>query len=258
MNFRKKILGYQILILCKIVVFIENWVDIHTIRHHSVWAKPISQASTIVDLGSNKGDFSKYFFDRNECSVFCVEPNPQLAEYVAKSLFADVSNLAITDHPGEFDFTLSENLEASSLSSDLASLWGETQTIKISGISLEEYLREKSINNVSLLKIDIEGAEIDILKKIGRQTLEQIDQLTVEFHDFLDSSLIPDVEEIINKLENFGFICLCFDYPRHENTLFVSKKILSRKKYWLDYFLLITMKHFLKIKGKWQQRLQYL
>ena len=251
-------MGYQTLLLCKIVVFIENWIDIHTIRYHSVWVKPISEASTIVDLGSNKGDFSRYFFDRNKCSVFCVEPNPQLAEYVTKSLFADVSNLAITDHPGEFNFTLSENLEASSLSSDLATLWGETQTIKIPGVSLEEYLREKSIENVSLLKMDIEGAEIDILKKVGRQTLEKIDQLTVEFHDFLDPSMIPDVEEIINKLESIGFICLCFDYPRHENTLFVSKKVLSHKKYWLDRLLLITMKHLLKIKGNWQQNLQCL
>ena len=80
--------------------------------------------------------------------------------------------------------------------------------------------------------------------------------MAIEFHDFLNPDLLPDVKKTIQKLEYSGFFCIIFDHPRHENTLFINKKILKSKEYWLDYCLLMIMKLLLMLKEKWHQHLQ--
>lgn len=252
----KKLVSIIESFLCRILVRLEEWSTISRIRGHSVWMRPISQSSNVVDLGANRGDFSSFFAKRKGCFVFAVEPNPELAAYIASLSLDDVSNLAITSHQGDFNFTLSENPEASSLFTNMATSWGETTTIKVRGIPFNIYLQEKSIAHISLLKVDVEGAEIDILKNLSGQTLEKIDQLTIEFHDFLEPTLLPEVESIITQLEKAGFLYLGFDYPRHENTLFIRKDILKRQKNWLDYGLLSLMKPLLRIRGKLHHHLQ--
>lgn len=256
LNITSKLTGYRLFAVSSILTFLKAIVNIHTIRYHSVWMKPIPPNSAVIDLGANKGDFSKYFSEKRNCLVYCVEPNPQLAEHISNILSVDVSNIAITDYPGEFEFRISENLEASSLFSEMAVAWGDTETIKVSGETLETFLKDKKIDKITLLKIDVEGAELGILNNLSFNILDKIDQMTVEFHDFLDPSLLPAVENAIKRLESLGFLCINFDKPKHEDVMFINKKLFKERLYWLDYTLFKIFNLLLNLKCQDDARFQ--
>ena len=44
-------------------------------------------------------------------------------------------------------------------------------------------LEENKIQNIDLLKIDVEGAEIDILMSIDKMLMDKISQISVEFQE---------------------------------------------------------------------------
>jgi hypothetical protein len=66
-------------------------------------------------------------------------------------------------------------------------------------------MKENNIDYIDILKIDIEGSEYEILPSISDECYSKIRQITVEFHDFIDTELKIKTEEIINKLELLGF-----------------------------------------------------
>jgi hypothetical protein len=55
------------------------------------------------------------------------------------------------------------------------------------------------------MKVDIEGAEFGMFDATPDAQLDRIDQMTVEFHDFLDPSLGAHVEAIDTRLGRLGF-----------------------------------------------------
>ncbi|MFM7471319.1 MAG: FkbM family methyltransferase [Nodosilinea sp.] len=230
-----------------ILIRLEGLANISRVRGHSIWMQPLSEESIIVDLGGNQGDFSNYFYDCLRCHIFCVEANPELA--VKMALPVEVDNLAITSSAGTFDFVISDNPEGSSLFRNLSDSWGSVKTVKIRGVPLQTYLDEKSVERVSLLKIDIEGAELDLLDSLDSSTLQSIDQLTVEFHDFIDPSQLPLVKAAISKLEKAGFLYIGCNFPHHDDTLFIRKSLLKQSKYWKAYLSLLIMKQVYILRG---------
>ncbi|HYW21508.1 MAG TPA: FkbM family methyltransferase [Nodularia sp. (in: cyanobacteria)] len=228
--------------------YLEKIYHFSSFRGHSFWNIPIDSNSVVVDLGANLCDFSSEVKKRFECTVFPVEPNATLNPN--DSYFLDsVDRLAITNGNGEVDFTISENSEASSLYSNLANLFGSTKTIKVKGMSLNEYLKFKEIEgSLSLLKVDIEGGEIDLLSKIPLKELELIDQMTVEFHSFLDPSLELEVIAIIDRISKSGFWVINCNHPYYDDVLFINKKLF--KKYHLKCLDIFIMKIVYVIRGK--------
>jgi len=70
--------------------------------------------------------------------------------------------------------------------------------------TLDEILREYSIDKIDFLKPDCEGSEGHILKSDSRSCLGRINKIAMEFHDNL-SPLNHD--EIKKLLEDHGFSC---------------------------------------------------
>lgn len=56
------------------------------------------------------------------------------------------------------------------------------------------------LEQVDLCKVDIEGAEIEMLLGASKQTLLKMQQITIEFHDFLDPALVPYVQSVMRRL----------------------------------------------------------
>ena len=61
------------------------------------------------------------------------------------------------------------------------SLSDSESTIKIESVSLSDYCHENAIRHIDLLKIDIEGAEYDVIDNILSEKLS-IQQICLEFH----------------------------------------------------------------------------
>jgi FkbM family methyltransferase len=83
-------------------------------------------------------------------------------------------------------------------------IWEEK--VSVDSFDFSKWLKEniKEDDNV-ICKIDIEGAEFDVIKKcITDDTLRLINSLDVEFHHFSDSNYSSDYHFIMNEVNKLG------------------------------------------------------
>jgi FkbM family methyltransferase len=79
-----------------------------------------------------------------------------------------------------------------------------TNSMMVDVRSIESIVRDNNLKQIDVLKMDIEGAEYEIIDSIQSVSVP-IHQILIEFHHFypqVDSSL---TKEAIRKLNNFGY-----------------------------------------------------
>ena len=188
------------------------------ISQHSFLPALVRKESLVLDLGGNRGEFSrgiqKYGF-----SVIAVEPTPALANHLRQS-GVQVIEAAVTGQDGTASFTFSEHeeLTGSILGRDVVDLLGEdSTTIEVPTLSLGSLLNGRTVD---LVKVDIEGAELDMFLKADDETLLSVRQFTVEFHDFWYLELGPRTEAVKQRMERLGFWTMR-GTPNNKDVLFV-------------------------------------
>jgi FkbM family methyltransferase len=195
---------------------------IDRVRGHTFVGDWIDTRSTVIDLGANQGVFSKEMNDRYGCNIVCVEANPALAARLHGRPYLRCSNYAIASQAGTLEFGIDEeNPEASSLTRTAS---GSVQTVRVRGVPFADFLLEHGIGNIDLLKIDIEGAELDLLLESDEAVLSRVVQITVEFHIFLCEAHRPRVAAIFDRLHKLGFHGLSFS-RNYEDTLFINTNV---------------------------------
>ncbi|MFT3932733.1 MAG: FkbM family methyltransferase [Chitinophagaceae bacterium] len=205
------------------------------IAGHLVATYNIDKNAKIVDLGGNLGLFSYEMNKRYGCKCYCVEPDPRLFEKIPAGKGIKKYNVAVMDTDGQMNFTLSENSEANSFNPVIASLWGKGKVINVQTWSLKTLKREIEVDNISLLKIDIEGSEVPFLKNLSDEELLNIPQITIEFHECLDVSLKNDTLNIIKRMKELGFIMMAYSKKNFSDVLFLNKKLIKvnwRQRLW--------------------------
>jgi hypothetical protein len=103
--------------------------------------------------------------------------------------------------------------------------------VTIQGISLEGFMSRFFIHSPVTLKLDVEGAELEILKNTPANVLRTFSQITVEFHEWLGIGSISEVEAIIEKLKGIGFYHFKLSRTNHGNDLFVNSTRFDNADY---------------------------
>lgn len=129
----------------------------------------------IVDVGTYDGDSAIFFATRFKNRVIGFEPNPtayaKAHENVARFSHVEVVNLGLSDSVGQFDFYVSKNGDSSSLLAikDFSEIELEKK-ITVSVTTLDIFLYNHP--EILLLKLDVQGAELNLLKG-GVETLKR-------------------------------------------------------------------------------------
>lgn len=71
--------------------------------------------------------------------------------------------------------------------------------VEISSFTLDNFVREKEISIINFLKVNIEGAEYDMVDGM-QESIEIIENLAISCHDFLADN---EDEKIKNKIVKF-------------------------------------------------------
>jgi hypothetical protein len=71
-----------------------------------------------------------------------------------------------------------------------------TKNSKVKTYSLDDLLKEQGIEEVALLKLDIEGAEYEVLENFTHW--EKIKNIVLEYHDFGENNH-KQLEELLSK-----------------------------------------------------------
>lgn len=70
------------------------------------------------------------------------------------------------------------------------------------------------------MKVDIEGAEIDLFLKADNETLLSVRQFTIEFHDFWYPELRDGTEQVKDRMRELGLWTMR-GTPNNKDVLFV-------------------------------------
>ena len=176
----------------------DRAVRLDCLAGHSFFADRLTPKSTVVDLGLNTGEFALPLIQRYGCQVIGVEAASEPLEQLRLDANLDVEHAAIAERDGPVELFGAEWYPTS------MSELGHNRIASVRGLTLDTLL-DRCAPRIDLMKVDIEGAEFGMFDTTPDTQLDRIDQMTVEFHDFLDPSQRAHVEAIHARLRRLGF-----------------------------------------------------
>jgi FkbM family methyltransferase len=197
---------------------------------HSVLIDDLKLSSTVLDLGANHGNFALAIVERFRCKPFCVEPDPGLYQALARNPSVFAINVAVTTRNGPARFYVAENAECSSLTPPKSSR--TIAEIECQTLTLETLLSTIGAEKVDVLKVDIEGLELELLNSLDARVLERVDQLTVEFHESMGMGTVKQVVETVDHLRNHGFGAVRGSFFDYSDVLFLHPERLKMPRNW--------------------------
>ena len=175
-------------------IFHEVFLDEH------YWIPPdyAQDAETVVDLGANVGLASIYLSGLVPQARFvCVEPNPTnvpLLRHNVSSIgkTADIVEAAVADQSGSVQFAAKGPAWGTKLAED------ETTGTEVDVYSMSDLLHDQQTGEISILKIDVEGAE-HLLFRGDNSWLDRVQLLMIELHEEYR------IEEFVDDVRPHGF-----------------------------------------------------
>jgi len=170
-----------------------------------------TETPVIIDCGANIG-FTVLYFKKilyPQARIYAFEPNPYACTMLKKNISLNglkdvfVFNVALSNTEGEIPFFLSDNL--GSLRASVRADRGGAHELKVKTIRLSDFI-EKLGEQIDLVKVDVEGAENQILDDLyGRpKCLAQLNQIILEYHHKLNGEK-GQLSTFLKKLEENKF-----------------------------------------------------
>lgn len=195
---------------------------------------------TVFDVGAHHGDFalelSRSF---PQATIYAFEPFPESHKILSSLNIPRVVpvNKAVGAESGRLPLNVKEGTTGCSLVNSA----GTVDTVDVDLITLDEFAEAEGLSRVDLLKLDVEGFELEALKGARRQLEEGSiaflyaeTELVKSDHHFV---AFADLVEVLGK---FGYECGgIYDQQCHwtkkrslyyVNALFISPKFVSRDK----------------------------
>lgn len=204
----------------------DMWNTLYRIQKQSFEPK------IIFDVGAFRGDWSKNclkIFPNAKYYLF--EPQDKMIKYLTRieNEKIKIENLFL----GKDDGSVVKFYEAETSSSALR--FGPHTSVNKVSTSLETYCKDNSINNIDVLKLDVQGYELNILK--GAQSIFnniQIIILEVSLIDvYIDCPLVSDIIFYLDKNEYQLFDIVDFKHRELDNNLWQCDMFFVRKNSYL-------------------------
>lgn len=182
--------------------FLAQRIEFRLIRRH------VRPTDTVCDIGSNKGSFV-FWLSRwcRQGKVVAFEPQPQFAQLLARlarHLKLDnvtVEQKAVFSKSGQADlFVPKGHSPGASL---VTKGTGDFETISVPMVRLDDYFDRSQ--RIAFMKVDVEGAELEVFKGAERILREQSPLLIFECENrHLNGARVEDVVTYLNALGYTG------------------------------------------------------
>jgi FkbM family methyltransferase len=147
---------------------------------------PLNENSIVFDLGGYHGKWAEKIYEKYQCQIYIFEPIPKLCYDLIKKFQGEkkikIFNFGVSD---------SDKFIEIALLNDGSSFYVESQNkISVQVVSLIRFLDENKIDNVDLIKINIEGDEFPVLKSLlDNARINIFNNIQVQFHQFIPNSV---------------------------------------------------------------------
>jgi FkbM family methyltransferase len=185
---------------------------------------PCNNCDYILDVGANCGVFSLFAKGRYpESQIYAFEPSPDLQDILIKNLYNRnifIEPIAVSNFNGECEFFVNSNSQqTNSLIRENIEIFNDAhiRVEKVKCITLDEFISNKNIEEIDVLKIDCQGSEYLILQG-AKKTIQKSKYLIIEI-SFLDTKVF----------ELIDIIRLIFPYYKVINSVLYGADILFSK-----------------------------
>ncbi len=178
------------------------------IEKFQTYLKP---GGALYDIGANAGYFSlvgaKLLAEGGK--VYAFEPMPDNLALLHKHLKinqlsnVEVLPLAVNDKGGTLTFTYSDNLSANTYVADSPMFNRQERTLQVESTSLDQFMESQSdLTPPTLIKIDVEGAEYDVLVGAKNTLIRYQPAILLATHD----NHLPGVkDQCLGVLSEIGY-----------------------------------------------------
>lgn len=199
-NFQKRRFNIKI----KEPIFI-NYEQFFTDKIYDKFFEQMGELNLVIDVGANVGLFTELCLDKKCNNIISLEIDNRSIELFKiihkNNVNTKLINLGLGKQKETRTLYTDENnsLVSSLLPNHYSNL---NNHILVNLISLGDLIKMESIDEIDLIKIDVEGAEYEIFDGINDVDLQIINYILLEFHDNYGGIL---EEFILSKLREIGF-----------------------------------------------------
>lgn len=183
-------------------------LDLGEIFGEEIYFTPFSNKKmAVIDLGAHVGIYSLYAALKNKnAKIYAFEPDSDNF----KQLCRNIKINKLEDRIFPFKKAISKenkkmNFYLHDRSSRAHSIFEKSKNkVVVNSINLSKIFKILKIKNCDILKVDIEGAEYEVLYN-SPQTLNKINMIFIECHDYSNTRKDYNKEEMKKFLQNNGF-----------------------------------------------------
>ena len=162
------------------------------------YGKIIVNEKTVLDIGANIGDTGIFYALNGAKKVIGIEPFPKNFDYAQQNIqinnFDNVITLLQAGCSSKKEIVKIDPDYQSNIESEVKNF---KTGIDVPMIPLQDIINKYEIPKSSVLKIDCEGCEYDIIENISFETISYFSNIQIEYH--------LGYKKLKNKLESFGY-----------------------------------------------------
>lgn len=168
--------------------------------------KTIDSSPIIIDGGANIGMSSLYYYSKYpRARIYAIEPVAENVDLLRSNLsglpYIDISQIALWEESKELILNISSCVRYNSV----LNIDEKCRPRRVKALSLSDWLDEKHIVKVDVLKLNVEGAEVSAIKGLGKR-IKEVGVIVGEFH-----SELVDKDEFFSELERNNFTISRFE-----------------------------------------------
>ncbi len=168
----------------------------------------IKENDVIYDLGANAGYHSLAMANKTKNSIYAFEPFPLNIFRLKKHLEANkvnnviVKEMAVSDKLGVIEFSNVPKLGGNTYITESKNFKDTSNILKVNTTSIDELVfGDNKINPPQIMKIDVEGAEFDVLKGAEKTIKEYKPILLLATHDMHLPGVKDKCLDFLKRLE---------------------------------------------------------
>lgn len=171
----------------------------------------LNQDSTVFDLGGYHGVFSKQIYNRYKCNIHTFEPIDYLYDICNQEL-KDLNKVKLHRKVlGDKNDNVNFYIAGDASSIHMGGIKNEDSYVEM--IPIDSYMADNNIHEIDLLKMNIEGAEYDLLEyTISKGMLTKFKNIQIQFHDNSVDNWKERYDKIIQSLNLTHFLTYKFEF----------------------------------------------